>query len=103
MSSPAKRKGYLFEAAIRDDLKGEGFNIQRLGQAYQPDFLIDGFGTGEAKCKKNLKGIYDILGSKNFAVVKWQSPQARGKKPIVFMEYDLFKVLLRNLLLDKDV
>jgi hypothetical protein len=68
-----------------------------MGQANQADLIIDGFGLGEAKCwKQGLKTAYKILEGKQFAIIKWQSPKARGKEPIVFIEYDLFKILLRK-------
>ena len=99
MSNKQKKKGYTFEAYIRDDLKKNGINVIRMGQAFQPDLVVDGFGTIELKVWANgLKGIYDILGNNKCAVVKWQSVKARGKKPLVVMEYDLFMPVLKGYL-----
>lgn len=94
MPNNNKIKGYTLEAAIIKELREIGLKVERLGQANQADMIVDGFGTGEAKCKKNLKSFYDILGKNHFAVVKWQSPKARGNKPIVLLPFSLFKLLL---------
>lgn len=100
MANKNKIKGYIFEAFVRDDLRKAGLTVERMGQANQPDLIVDGFGVGEVKCwKQGIENVYRILGDKHFAVVRWQSPKARGKKPIVFMEYDLFKELLKKAIL----
>jgi hypothetical protein len=99
MSSRQKRKGYKFEHLIMKDLQEAGIRVERAGQANQPDLVIDGFGVMECKCwAKGLKFAYDILGGNEAAVVKWQSNQARGKEPIVFLRYESFKELLGALL-----
>ena len=97
MSSKQKRKGWKFEHLIVNDLKALGLRVERAGQANQPDIVVDGFGVIECKCwKQGLKTAYDILGGNEAAVVKWQSPKARGKEPIVFLKYEDFKLLLEK-------
>ena len=95
MPNNNKIKGYTLENNIIKELREIGLSVERLGQANQADMIVHGFGTGEAKCKKNLKSFYDILGKNHFAVVKWQSPKARGNEPIALLPFYLFKLLLR--------
>lgn len=94
MSSKQKIKGYNFENWVKKDLLSAGFNVERAGQANQPDLILDGFGKIECKCNKQMKGIYDILGDNHAAIIKWQSSKAKGKEPIVFLKYELFKKIL---------
>lgn len=95
MSSKQKVKGYKFENKIVKDLRSKGFKVQRLGQPNQPDILIHGFGTGECKCwAQGMKFAYSLIKDNEFAVIKWQSKTVKGKKPIVLLDYELFKELL---------
>ena len=98
MTNKNKIKGYKFEAWLKKDLESENISVIRAGQANQPDLIVDGWGTIEAKCKKSLKGIYDMLGDNQTLVVKWQSPKVVRKPPIAILPYELFKELLKSYL-----
>ena len=100
MSSHSKIKGYRFEKAIKDDLKSCGLDIERLGQANQSDLVIDGFGTIECKCQKQgLAFAYKYLDDNEAVIIKWQSNEVKGKEPIVFIRYGVFKDLLKRYLI----
>ena len=98
MSSRQKIKGYKLEHFCVKDLRAAGLNCQRLGQAYQSDLMVDGFGLGECKVRASgLKSIYDWLGEENdFLVIHWKSTKARGKEPLVVVRWSDFKQMLKS-------
>lgn len=95
MPSKSKRKGYLFEDKIKKLFIRAGFKCERLGQANQPDLLLEGFGAIECKCyAKGLKTIYKFLEDNKALIVKWQSRKKRGKEPLAIIPFDTFLHLL---------
>ena len=99
MPSKSKRKGYLLEHFCVKELRELGFDVERLGQAHQADFVINDIGwVGECKVRsKGIKSIYDWLGDSNeMLVIKWQSRKARGKEPLVVLRWSDFKELLKD-------
>lgn len=90
-------KGYRFEHFVEQELIRNGIPAKRRGQANQEDIHIDGLGNLECKCwAKGLKTIYNLKGDNKFLAIKWQSKEAKGKKPLVCMELDVFIELLKR-------
>jgi len=95
VSSKQKRKGWVFEDSIKKAFRQAGFKCDRLGQANQPDLLLDGFGFLELKCSKNrFGGIYRDLSDNAGLIIRRQSNKQRGNKPLVVIPLDTFIHLL---------